>query len=231
MTNYTQWKSLVDLHEYSAIPDVGDLHTHLEASDISDISEAWEDKQGRNDYDPINAPSLDDINGEAAVLYDGSEEANAVSEWDETIEQPYTIISVWQFLTIDDGNINAVYSFGETNGPELTESDGEFRIWAGANLSADFDADTEPHISGAVYDGTESIFDLDGDEVATGDSGDGDDYDITASDIAEIGRTEDQNRHTNIKVGAKIVFRNKLDSSERQEWYNYLSDLFNINVD
>ena len=46
MTNYTQWKSLVDLHEYSAIPDSGIARYNFE--DDSDTTTAIDSWNGNN---------------------------------------------------------------------------------------------------------------------------------------------------------------------------------------
>ena len=64
MTNYTQWKSLVDLHEYSAIPD--GLGLQYSATTWSENDSEWQD-----DTDTSNMSNMSSFS--EATLSDGSD--------------------------------------------------------------------------------------------------------------------------------------------------------------
>ena len=89
MSNFTTWRSLVDGEEIGAIPD-SVVHQYnsqdLDLSDNDPVS-TWPDEVGEADLSENNSPTFetDAINGEPAVLYNGSDQShqatNDAEDW------------------------------------------------------------------------------------------------------------------------------------------------------
>ena len=75
MTNYTQWKSLVDLHEYSAIPDSVENQSFawypFDQYDTATTSGISDESPNDNTLDQGQISGYTDINGVQAGLFDG----------------------------------------------------------------------------------------------------------------------------------------------------------------
>jgi len=140
MTNYTQWKSLVDLQEYSAIPDTLDDHWLIDSGSGTTLSNGISDR----DIDLPNGVSWQDIsdfNG-WAIRLDGNDQYG-VSQDQFYIGQEKVTAMAW-FNPISWQDFATPLS--AQNDPESVPNDG----W---NITAEDDGETlslEYHDSGST---------------------------------------------------------------------------------
>ena len=121
MTNYTQWKSLVDLHEYSAIPDSEGDHQY---NATAGTGTTLEDVIGSLDGDIQGASWQSGVGaGDTYLLYDGDEDVTDLPG----SESELSYLSVGQGTIIlwirpdsnDRGGIAGVSSSDSDDGPFL----------------------------------------------------------------------------------------------------------------
>ena len=143
MTNYTQWKSLVDLHEYSAIPDSAIIQwefSGLEASDTTAPDSIGDENLSLVDFDSDNIYSSDDFIGGTALQPGNESDSNGwpdngFAKLDKKLE-PVTGGNDFSIgLTYNDrfgipDESNYIIQNGErdVDGVFVSFNDGEFRV-------------------------------------------------------------------------------------------------------
>ena len=170
MTNYTQWKSLVDLHEYSAIPDLGLDHFYF-SKQLTTI-DPWRDEDGSEDLSPISTPSIvsDGINGNQSVLYDGVDDGHeSTNPGSLGTDGAYLNVGVFELDAEASGN-NTIWYNGEGGtdgiGFEARVDDGDYLInHTGNEFVRGGSTDSEPHVYVLTFDSTNVILDIDGSNV------------------------------------------------------------------
>ena len=161
----------------AAIPDSEDLHARwsakgLELSDQDSVN-SWEDETGNgHDLTAGSAPTFitDGINGNPAVRFDGTN--NYLDVAFSALSQPNNIYAVFRYRSINNDNDTLYDAEADPSDRNLFNqpSNDDFRIFAGEALDGG-NADTNPHISSALFNGSSSTHRIDGAEVASGDAG------------------------------------------------------------
>jgi len=106
------------------------------------------------------------INGFPAASSDGVDDILGISNWGSSIPQPVTFSGVFQ----QKDDIGILFGLREDNdGPVAFNGGGDFTFFAGTSLN-DGAGDLDPHTFVIVYDGANSILNIDGTEY-TGNAG------------------------------------------------------------
>jgi hypothetical protein len=184
----------------------------------------WADETG-NGYDlttgtaPTYKTSV--IGGNPIVRFDGVDDLLDVSF--SALSQPNTIYGVIQLQdqTGDTDNIWATTDTGARQGLQETRS-GNFAIVAGTELS-DGSADTNPHIIGALYNGSNSTVRLDGSQTASGNAGTQSMRGFRLGDGAFTGN------HIAVDVGEILIYPQDKSSSQ-SSIESYLSDKWGVTI-
>jgi len=159
------------------IPDSGLLHSRWDPRELSatdgDRITTLPDLQGVNDMSAGNGADYEanGINGNPALLFDGSTDVLAVDAWDVQINQPFTIAAIAQRNGTGGGD-EVVHdgADGGDSGFIAWNDGGQYRIFSG-NSVAGGSADQNLHVTVSVYDSTSSEIFLDGSSLASGDAG------------------------------------------------------------
>jgi len=228
MTNYTQWKSLVDLQEYSAIPDSEDLHARYDATTLSlsdgDSVSTWGDETG-NGHDLTAGTAAtyktDVINSNPVVRFDGADDFLDVAF--SSLSQPNHIFIVFQLLSSSGSDFDRMHDSENANG-HIWESDssGNWRMWSGDGVVGS-EADTNPHIASQLYNETNSTLRIDGSQDGSGDVG------SNPLDGFRVGADADGENHANVDVGEILIYPQD-KSAVDSEVENYLSDKWGITL-
>ena len=128
MTNYTQWKSLVDLHEYSAIPDSAVTHIDLQQEDLNDqdnISTLTDFSGNGNDFAGGSPTFVESgLNDLPSADFDG--EDDQLTNDFGGLSRPFTIFSVsvldvtgLKNLYSHDGSENLNYRYEDRTDPDV----------------------------------------------------------------------------------------------------------------
>ena len=128
MTNYTQWKSLVDLHEYSAIPDSDLLQVLYDPrqEEFSDTNTVSTVTDFENDFDATTASEQEDAtfetdvqNGEPAFAFNGDD--SILTNTDFSISEPWELFAVIDVREL--ANNLSVFDGGSRNEARLNVRD------------------------------------------------------------------------------------------------------------
>ena len=235
MTEFTQWRSLVDGERVSAIPDsVEDqAHAWYDAQEAFDSSQdgnqvtTWQDKEENFDATGTGATVREDgINGNIALEFDAVDDTFSISSSDwQTISPPNTIFIVCEFNgsienpyhiidQADDGDRNWV-RWNPFASPESWE------ITAGDPVTGSDDTSTQ--LITAQYDSDGSIRE-NGSETGSGDTGSGDMKDL------QIGSQRDEDRYWDGMIGEIVICDGSIPSEDIESMESYLSSKWDIPI-
>ena len=233
MTNYTQWKSLVDLHEYSAIPDSGitrDYETDsLTGFDDGDLVEAIADQQNNDDLTGSGTYRDGGINNNVSVELNGTDDKFSASATHTT--DVYTIGIVFQLSDLNDRY--QIWQDGEQGSSghrfEYFDSDNNYR------LIHDDDGDlltagtgtTDPVVIVGRYDGDRALYRLNGsvliDESASYTAPSG-------SESVLIGERSDGSLNAPMDYGRSIHYANDLSNDDFDNLESTLAEQYDIEL-
>ena len=232
MTNYTQWKSLVDLHEYSAIPDSGNLYSHYDVSDLDGLSEedvisTLEDLSG-NGRDLTGQATYreDDLNGLPTAELDGIDDG-----WDSELGGVNQPQSAYAVVNVDDmSNRQTVIGAEESIGGDIVNpiearaEDDDWQMFWGSSIQGSSVSDGW-QLTSAIADGSESRFRKDGSEEFTGDVG------TSEWGAGSIGyRASENDRHLQGNIAEVLIYDVKHDDETAGEVESYLSDKWSLTI-
>ena len=225
MTNYTQWKSLVDLHEYSAIPDSGMDHFYY-SQEIGSI-DPWPDEVGDLDAASDSNPSLvsDGINGFQSVEYSGGANHQTADPW-PIVSDEWTAAGVIEPDTVSGDQV--IIWNGDSGGYRIRIISGEFECGhPGVDVATTGSATTDPTVWVATYHDGNVILDANGEEQLNAAIG----PPVDPTDNATIATRPDQSTNPyDGLMGAVGAEARSAEASRRDEITNNLADAFNIDV-
>ena len=176
MTEFTEWRSLVDGERITGIPDsVADQTVHLyDARELSlsnnDTVSSLPDLEGSNDLSADGDPTFDTsgINENPAVFYDGDDahESSSIS----VSSYPITVIAVVSLDTINDRHTVIQMEEGGSNYIQYRDDNSEWFIFGGSD-GISGSSDTTVQLVTAIFDDDDSEFREDGSQTATGNVG------------------------------------------------------------
>lgn len=205
----------------TTIPDSEDLHAHYDFPQ-EDGAMPVTDQTG-NGYDLTDGSYTGvgtSINGVQAGDYDGTDDATYTSF--SEVSQPTTVSLVIQ-LESTPGDFFDGFS-GASELIRARDSTGNFGAFAGSNFDSTFSSDTNAHIITVLFNGASSVFRIDGQNVASGDSG------TNGLDGVTLGsRGAGSQNHSDIRIGEVLVYSQD-KSSIFGDIDSYLSDKWGIAV-
>lgn len=180
MTNFTTWRSLVDGTEYGAIPDVGDLHSRYDASELSTGAISTLTDLTGNGYDMADTGSpevLADAQNGLNVLDYAASDYHSV-DYASSISQPLTIFLAFRIPQTESPDPDDAYIIGDTDGngrrsffTNYEDSGDPWALFSGSNVVTDGASDTNWNIATILFDGADSILRLNGTQVINADPG------------------------------------------------------------
>lgn len=205
-----------------AIPDSGDLQARYDWTVASGTSTVAD--QTGNGYDltgTYTGPTAT-INGMQAGEFDGVDDSLGV-DWTNQ-PQPNHIFIVFKYLS-DPAEPSAVCD-GASDGRNKfgTDADGDLDLYAGnSNNVVDGNADTNPHVASALFDGANSVLRLDGSQVASGDVG--------GQDLGGliVGSQPNDANYTNVAVGEILPYPQD-KSGIQSDVESYLADKWGLTI-
>lgn len=212
------------IYPETAIPDSESLHSRYDATQLSlsdqDSVTTWPDETDNgHDLTAGTAPTYvsDGINGNPSVRFDGVDDV--LQAQFSAVPQPNTIYVVWQ-LTETTGTNPAILDSTNTNDRNLTGfNNGELGIYAGSYIRSSQGEDTNPHITGGLFDGASSTLRIDGSQEASGDTSA-----VQSHDGHTVGRyAPSDGDYTPIDVG-EILFYPEDKSGSQDDIEQYLAD-------
>ena len=218
MTNYTQWKSLVDLHEYSAIPDAQHEYRLAEGNGTTSEDEVEDNDltlEGGVDWvedgDSEGGFHLDFRNTRDVARSDT--QADAIEETGE-----FTVALTVICDDLDDNGQFFEQLDGDTFGFSIGHRDGEIsaRDWNNDELSFDATEGQRLRVQVTYNDGLTGLFV--NETEGTGNA------QVTNSDSANdefvVGGGHDADNDTETQVDNLVIYPTELDSDELSQDYD-----------
>ena len=224
--SFTRWRSLVDGAELGlAIPDEENLHSDWDVRELSGYSQgdtvsSLDDVAGDNDLDQTDgSPSYQDTSP-PSILYDGSE-AHYTSSWDETLTQPNTIYAVFDFESVSSADEHVFGGNSSSGASHLFRAlDDDWGNFAGSDVTGE-SPDTDQHIYAGVFDSSNSVFELDNSQIASGDPGP---RDLDQGERFNVATHASNYGH--LKFYRLMVYDIAHDSETRSDVADYLNGIY-----
>lgn len=209
------------LDEEATLPESGLLH-HYDFSQASG-SGTVEDLEGDADLTGSYAGITEEINGVDAGYFNGSQNLQAPFS---DISQPYSVYVVFTLLSgEDDGSNNHIVASENSKQDWGLRKDGQddWRMEAGGSLKAG-GGDTDDHLWRGYYDGSDSTFTFEGNEVASGDAGG------NSMDGLTVGSAGDDSNYSEIRVGEIAIYDPDDSGYTEEDIENYLADKWGFDL-
>jgi len=203
----------------NVIPDSANLLSNWDYRAASSAS-TIPDLEGVADLEVISGdPTLEasGINGQQTGRYDASPDIHGSTSW-LSLSQPFTVATIYQYVTLPS-NTTEWNRFGGSNNRVTAFSGGSsFGIFAG-NSSTGGTVDTNVHIEIDVYDGPNSLIEIDRSTVMSGT-----DIGSNGTDgVVEIGGDSTRSRGVDARVGQQLVWGVAQDNSIRDDIVDYIN--------
>ena len=224
------------LFDGPAIPDLGMDHEY-HATTIDDITDVWSDQVGDINLSPENSPSLSDINGKQAVLYnsDNNEAHESIdSAWQFSENSEYTYAVVIDEFQDSDGIIFTAGNAENDNGVRVEYRGSDYRpsFHSGVDSGpSGGDGDVQPVILVGSYDGSDIYFDLNGSTALDGVSVDSPNSIPSDDPVALAKRIGAEDQHFTGLVGSFGWDAGFSDSERRDNITDKLAGFYQIDVD
>ena len=190
----------------------------LSLSDGETVSD-WSDDSG-NGYDlsASGAPEYIEsgYNDNPSVNLDGVDDYFIADTWDD-LSQPFTVYSVFVDDAGDDNEIRRLWTNDDTGDRSIFWKAGStllYRMFSGNTL----EGGNTGNIATTVHDGSNSLMELDGTQVISGDAG------AQGLGSFRVGSQSDDTRFWDGLVCEIRIYNARHDSSTRSEIYDVLAD-------
>jgi len=209
-----------------AIPDSGLEHhydaTEISVSDGSAIS-SWTDQAGSLDLAAVGDPTYDAtaLNENPCIITDGTDDGLAADG--SLYSQPNQIFIVAQ--TLDNSGFSVfIDSYSKVSHEFQSDDGGGYRANAGSTV--DFGStDTNPNIYSLLFDGGNSQFRKNGNQIGSADPG----TDSLGALAVGYRRSGPSNYH-NARFGEILVYNRDLSASETSDIESHLSSKWGITI-
>ena len=222
------WRSLIDGQEVSAIPDTENLQIRFAADEgvISNGTQAvdgdevdtWEEISGQtSDLDGFGSPTFNESGQNDLPIIECR--SGDRLEHTESVNIGSGPWEVWLAFSLSSSSGTQLFFDGEDDAgnraSNIRTDSGSWAFFNGSQVSGG-SVDTNAHILRGVFDGTNSTFEIDESEIASGDAG-GRAWDQSVSVADAVGG----GNPTDIDIFEILVYKNR-DNDRSSDIYAHL---------